>query len=132
MRAAFPRRLSWPARGRAARGFTLIEVLVALGIVAIALMAGTQATSALTRNAQRQTDMLLGQLCAENALVRMRLSAQMPPVGDSSATCEQAGKVFNVTLVVRPTPNPSFRRADVRISDGQFPVMSITSIVGRY
>ena len=35
---------------RSARGFTLIEVLVALGIVAIALMAGTQATMALTRN----------------------------------------------------------------------------------
>ncbi|MNV89148.1 Bacterial type II secretion system protein I/J [compost metagenome] len=105
---------------------------MALGIVAIALMAGTQATSALTRNAQRQTDMLLGQLCAENELVRMRLSQQMPPVGDTSGTCEQAGRVFNVTLVVRPTPNPSFRRADVKISDGQFPVMSITSIVGRF
>ena len=117
---------------RQARGFTLIEVLVALGIVAIALMAGTQATSALTRNAQRQTDMLLGQLCAENELVRMRLSQQMPPVGDTSGTCEQAGRVFNVTLVVRPTPNTSFRRADVKISDGQFPVMSITSIVGRF
>lgn len=127
MKSPLPRR-----RSRAARGFTLIEVLVALGIVAIALMAGTQATSALTRNAQRQTDMLLGQLCAENALVSMRLSQQMPPVGDSSSTCEQAGKVFNVTLIVRPTPNPSFRRADVQISDGGYAVMSITSIVGRY
>lgn len=115
-----------------ARGFTLIEVLVALGIVAIALMAGTQATSALTRNAQRQTDMLLGQLCAENELVRMRLSQQMPPVGDTTSSCEQAGRIFQVTLVVRPTPNPSFRRADVKISDGQFAVMSITSIVGRF
>lgn len=114
------------------RGFTLIEVLVALGIVAIALLAGTQATSALTRNAQRQTDMLLGQLCAENELVRMRLSQQMPPVGDSSGSCEQAGQVFGVTLIVRPTPNPSFRRADVKISNGQFPVLSITSIVGRF
>ena len=117
---------------RQARGFTLIEVLVALGIVAIALMAGTQATSALTRNAQRQTDMLLGQLCAENELVRMRLSQQMPPVGDTSGSCEQAGQVFGVTLIVRPTPNPSFRRADVKISNGQYSVLSITSIVGRF
>lgn len=122
-----------PVRRRpSARGFTLIEVLVALGIVAIALLAGAQATSALTRNAQRQTDMLLGQLCAENELVRMRLSRQMPPVGDTTVRCEQAGRAFDVTLIVRPTPNPSFRRADVRVSDGQFPIMSITSIVGRY
>ena len=127
MNAPLRRRHAAPARG-----FTLIEVLVALGIVAIALLAGAQATSALTRNAQRQTDMLLGQLCAENELVRMRLSQQMPPVGDTSGSCEQAGQVFGVTLIVRPTPNPSFRRADVKISNGQFPVMSITAIVGRF
>ena len=41
------------------RGFTLIEVLVALGIVAIALVAGLQATTALTNNALRQSDILL-------------------------------------------------------------------------
>ena len=44
------------------RGFTLIEVLVALAIVAIALMAGLQATTALARNAQRQSDILLAHL----------------------------------------------------------------------
>jgi general secretion pathway protein I len=63
------------------RGFTLVEVLVALGIVAIALMAGLQATTALTRNAQRQTDIVLAQLCAENELVKARLSRQMPSGG---------------------------------------------------
>ena len=47
------------------RGFTLVEVLVALAIVAIALMAGVQATASLTRYAQRQSDMVLAQLCAE-------------------------------------------------------------------
>ena len=47
------------------RGFTLVEVLVALGIVAIALVAGTQASSALLRNAGRHSDVLLGQNCAE-------------------------------------------------------------------
>ena len=43
-------------------GFTLVEVLVALAIVAIALMAGLQATTALARNAQRQSDILLAHL----------------------------------------------------------------------
>ena len=38
---------------RSLHGFTLVEVLVALGIVAIALVAGTQASSALLRNAGR-------------------------------------------------------------------------------
>lgn len=50
------------ARARASNhGFTLVEVLVALGIVAIALMAGLQATAALTRQAERQAGMVLAQ-----------------------------------------------------------------------
>ena len=84
-------------------GFTLVEVLVALAIVAIALMAGLQATTALARNAQRQSDILLAHLCAENELVKTRLSRQMPAVGDSAQPCEQAGRSFTVNLVVRPS-----------------------------
>src|SRR6218665_4196236 len=81
------------------RGFTLVEVLVALAIVAIALMAGLQATTALTRNALRQADIMLAQLCAENELVKARLSSQMPSVGDSSLVCEQAGRQLQVLLI---------------------------------
>jgi len=117
---------------RRARGFTLVEVLVALGIAAIALMAGLQATAALTRHAQRQTDMVLAQLCAENELVRIRLLKQMPDVGDSSVACEQAGRKLTVALGVRPTPNPNFRRADARVLDGEVPVWHLTTVVGRY
>ena len=112
-------------------GFTLVEVLVALGIVAIALTAGTQATSALTRNAQRQSDVLLAHLCAENELVKIRLSRQMPAIGDDLQSCEQAGRRFDVSLVVRPTPNPSFRRADAQVLDGTYPVLRLSTIVGR-
>lgn len=116
----------------ASHGFTLIEVLVALAIVAIALMAGLQATSALTRNAQRQSDILLAQLCAENELVKARLSRQMPGVGDSSVPCEQAGRRFDVAVIVRPTPNPSFRRVDAQVFDEGSSVLRISTIVGRY
>ncbi len=113
-------------------GFTLVEVLVALGIVAIALMAGLQATAALTRNAQRQSDVLLAQICAENELIKTRLSKQMPGVGDSSVMCEQAGRVFTVVMAVRATPNPSFRRVDAQVLDGEAPVLRLSTVLGRY
>lgn len=115
-----------------ARGFTLVEVLVALGIVAIALLAGLQATAALTRHAQRQSDVLLAQTCAENELVKVRLAKTMPDVGDSSIACEQAGEVFTVALAVRATPNPSFRRVDAQVLKGAESVLRLSTVVGRY
>lgn len=117
---------------RSSAGFTLIEVLVALGIVAVALAAGSQATSALTNNARRQSDVLLAHLCAENQLVKVRLLRQMPGVGDSTEACVQAGRGLQVTLSVRPTPNPEFRRVDAQVSDGNTPVLKLSTVVTRY
>lgn len=114
------------------RGFTLIEVLVALSIVAVALAAGTQAMQALTSNAARQSDVLLGQLCAENELVKIRLSRQLPSVGDSTLACEQAGRVLQVAVSVRPTPNPQFRRVDAKVSDGGSPILQLSTVVTQY
>ena len=126
-----------PIRGvlqlqRACAGFTLIEVLVALSIVAVALIAGLQATSALTNNAQRQSDILLAHVCAENELVRTRLQRQMPGVGDTTTSCEQGSRVLQVTLSVRPTPNPEFRKVDAQVSDGDSRILQISTIVTRY
>ena len=126
-----------PIRGvlqsqRACAGFTLIEVLVALSIVAVALIAGLQATSALTNNAQRQSDILLAHVCAENELVRTRLQRQMPGVGDTTTSCEQGSRVLRVTLSVRPTPNPEFRKVDAQVSDGDSRILQISTIVTRY
>lgn len=118
--------------GRATRGFTLIEVLVALAIVAIALTAGVQATSALTRNASRQSSVLLAHLCAENELVKVRLASTMPAIGDSNIACEQGGRSFAVTVSVLPTPNPSFRRVDAQVFDEQVPVLRLSTVVGRF
>jgi general secretion pathway protein I len=113
-------------------GFTLIEVLVALGIVAIALLAGLQATTALTNNALRQSDVLLAHICAENELIKTRLQRQMPGVGDTTTSCEQGPRTLQVTLSVRPTPNPEFRRVDAQVSDGNTPILQLSTIVTRY
>jgi general secretion pathway protein I len=118
------------------QGFTLIEVLVALGIVAIALMAGLRSTDALSRNASRQSTQWLAQICAENEFSRLRLSRQVPPVGESSASCPQAGLDLQVNLSVQVTPNPNFRRVDARvvqrIGSENTPLLQLSTVMGRY
>ncbi|RFO97620.1 type II secretion system protein GspI [Rhodoferax lacus] len=114
-----------------ARGFTLIEVLVALGIVAIALTAGLKAVASLSRNAERQSDVMLAQMCAENELIKLRLARQLPGVGDSSSDCEQAGQTLQVQTTVRPTPNPNFLRVDAQVLKETTPVFQITTVMGR-
>ena len=117
---------------RRIRGFTLVEVLVALGIVAIALTAGLRATAALTNNGMRQSDILLAHICAENELVKARMSQQMPGVGDSESGCEQGNRRFDVTVTVRPTQNPSFRRVDAKVSESGAPLLTLSTVIGRY
>ncbi|MFM6985729.1 MAG: type II secretion system minor pseudopilin GspI [Hydrogenophaga sp.] len=117
-------------------GFTLIEVLVALAVVAVALVAGLQASGALTRAATRQGDQWLAQLCAENELTRLRLMRQLPGVGESTSTCEQAGQSLQVRLVVVTTPNPNFRRIDAVVDgtvDGDtVRLLTLSTVMGRY
>lgn len=123
-------------RHRLRRGFTLIEVLVALAVVAITLSAGLQATGALTRAATRQTDQWLAQICAENALTRLRLVRQLPDVGDSVTPCEQVGQTLQVRLAVLPTPNPNFRRVDATVegvvNGALVRLLTISTVQGRF
>ena len=112
------------------RGFTWVEVLVALAITAIALVAGLKATAALTDNADRQGRVLLAEICAENQLIALRLARSLPGVGDSTSTCTQAGLSLQVLQSVQPTPNPNFRRVDAVVSEGGTQILKLTTIVG--
>jgi len=113
------------------RGFTLIEVLVALGIVAITLIAGVQAMGSMTLNAQRQWDIFLAEQCANNALNSLRLSAQLPPVGEQSVNCVQANVAFSVRISINTTPNSTFRRVDAQVFKQDLPQLKITTVIGR-
>ena len=115
-----------------ARGFTLIEVMVALAIVAITLGAGIKAAGALADNAERLTDVSLAQWCADNQLTGLRLAHVILPVGDSDFSCQQLGHDYVGKLTVRPTPNPLFRRVDAQIlNEGGQPLLTITTVLSR-
>lgn len=118
---------------RPSLGMTLIEVLVALAIVAITLSAGIKAAGGLGVNAQRMTDLTLAQMCAENQLTAMKLSRLFPPVGDSDFTCQQMGRTLPGRLVVRPTPNLNFRRVDAQVLDeANQPIVRLSTILPRF
>ena len=116
----------------ASRGLTLVEVLVALAVVAITLSAGLKAAGSLMNNAERLTDVTAAQWCADNQLTQLKLAGSGTPlsVGDSDFACEQLGRSYLGKLVVRPTPNPNFRRVEARISDaaGQ-PILVLTTVL---
>ena len=123
-------------------GFTLVEILVALAVVTIALTAGLQATGSLTRLSERQQGQLLAQLCADNQLAKVRLFKTMPGIGSSTETCTQAGQVLDVAVDVLPTPNPNFRRVDVRVkapvdaaalrNAEAITLLQVSTVVGRF
>jgi general secretion pathway protein I len=115
------------------RGFTLIEVLVAVAIVAVALGAGLKAAGALVDNAQRLADVSAAQWCADNQLVALRLSPTFPSVGDADFGCDQLGRAYRGKLAVRPTPNPNFRRIDAQMFDeAGRPLLTLSTVLSRY
>lgn len=114
------------------RGFTLIEVLVALAIVAVTLAAGLRAAGAVTDNAQRLADVTAAQWCADNQLAELRLTRQFPGIGDADFSCEQLGRSFAGSLRTRPTPNPNFRRIDAVVSDeAGRPILTLSTVLSR-
>lgn len=115
------------------RGLTLIEVLVALVIVAVTLSAGVKAAGSLTSSAQRLADVTAAQWCADNELTGLKLAHQFPGVGEGDFACQQLGRRYFGTLVVRPTPNPNFRRVDAKVrDDAGLPVYTLTTILPRF
>ncbi|WP_412022740.1 type II secretion system minor pseudopilin GspI [Burkholderia cepacia] len=108
------RRLPFPVSP--SRGFTMIEVLVALAIIAVALAASIRAVGTMATNASDLHRRLLAGWSADNALAQLRLTHAWPEIGEQSFDCSQGNVQLVCTQRVSTTPNPVFRRVRVSVS----------------
>lgn len=104
--------------GRAAhRGFTLIEVLVALTIISIALMASLRAVGSITASSAELRARTLAQWSAENRLTEIRVRREFPAVGRRNFPCPQGDLNLVCVENVYTTANPNFRRIEMQVYD---------------
>lgn len=97
------------------RGFTLLEVLVALGIAATSLIALYTLANQLLNNAAGLELRQAALWCADNHLITVSLDPNAPPIGETQHSCTQMNSAFIVKRVMANTPNPLFRRIELSV-----------------
>lgn len=97
------------------RGFTLIEVLVALVILAVTIATMLRSAAIATDNTLALRERTLARWIAANQLARMQLQPSLPAQGETSGKSSQANLEFAWVAVVENTPNPDFRRVKVSV-----------------
>lgn len=100
-----------------ARGFTLLEVLIALAIAAIALVALFGAAAATVRTTDTLRDRTYAHLVAANLVAELRARESWPALGTSTGEATQAGRRWLWRAEVHSTDDGSIRRIDVSVDD---------------
>jgi general secretion pathway protein I len=111
-------------------GFTLVEILVALAIVAIALTAGMRALAQATDTATALKARTLALWVAQNRLAAAQIATPWPALGSYSGEATQAGAGFVWQASVGSTPNPAFRRIEITVAEPQAPDYVLARLVG--
>ena len=118
------------------RGFTLLEVLVALLVFGLIAGAASQVASNYIGSFERVRDNSLAGWLADNRLNELRLHDRLPSISESSEDRDYGPFRWRVTTVVTSTPEPTMRRVEVIIAKypdqhaDPFRVMSLSAFMG--
>ncbi|HEY6641929.1 type II secretion system minor pseudopilin GspI [Povalibacter sp.] len=116
------------------RGFTLIEVLAALVIVSLGMLAAIQAISETARNSTYVRDKTIAHWVAMNQLTLTRLAPNAPKIDKTSDEVEMGDRTWRWTMEVTQSPLDSVRRIDISVrpedADEKSSLASVTGFYG--
>ena len=115
---------------RRARGFTLVEILVALAIIAVALAAGMRALAQATDSAGALKQRTLALWVAQNRVAAASLESPWPAPGQRDGSAVEAGVSFTFRETISATPNPAFRKIDVTVAAPDAPDYVLARLAG--
>lgn len=104
-----------PASRLTPHGFTLIEILVAVTVLAVAMGAIISGMARFAANAGYLREKTVALWVAHNRLTEIELEPSWPSVGKSDGDAEMAGIEWRWFVEVTETPDPNVRRADIRV-----------------
>lgn len=96
-------------------GFTLVEVLVAVAILALSLGVFVTGGSRYADHARYIQDKSLALWVARNRLIEYRIAEHWPDTGRDDGRAEMGGREWAWESEIEESPDPAVRRAEVRV-----------------
>lgn len=101
----------------AERGFTLIEMMVALAVFSLAALALIRLEGATIRGTSILDSTLTAQMVARNVAIEAMTDAKPPAVGIAKGAEQNGGKIWSWTRETRATADARILRIDVQVDD---------------
>jgi general secretion pathway protein I len=96
-------------------GFTLIEVLVALTIIAVAMSAAVRVSGLMTQSSGLLRDRSIALLAAQSRMAELRLEGKLP-MGMKAQECDQGRLLLRCEQVIAGAPN-SLLKVSIQVFD---------------
>ncbi|WP_051206171.1 type II secretion system minor pseudopilin GspI [Oceanospirillum maris] len=97
------------------KGFTLLEVMIALAILAIASAGLLTASSGYLRQSAQLEQNVVANWAAQNWINELRLVGVAPEIGEGRVEAQLAGRRFLLTSDVKATDSPFLVRVDIKV-----------------